>query len=367
MKSLIAFTILVLSLVSIASKTFQSEGKKLRIEKVAQGLGIPWGMAFLPNSSEVLVTDRNGRLLQVGLKGKPAPFAYRGLPKIYVSGQGGLLDVTLHPNFTKNRMIYLSYSIAQGDKNTLRIGRGVLQGKTIKNWQNIFTARPASSRQLHFGSRLLFDKNGYLFATIGDRGMRPLSQGLGAHNGKIIRIKEDGSIPKDNPYINKKGYLPEIWSFGHRNPQGLAFDSKGQLWSHEHGPRGGDEINLIQAKKNYGWPEITYGREYYGPKIGTTHKKGMEQPVKYYVPSIAPSGMVFYSGKKIPQWKDNLFIGSLVLTHLNRTVLKKGQFVDEERILDDWGQRIRSVQEGLDGFLYFTTDQGEMYRIVPGV
>lgn len=349
----------------IFSKTIKTEIGKLKIEIVAKGLGIPWGMAFMSKNT-LLVSDRKGILREVDISSGQVK-KISGVPSVYAEGQGGLLDVALHPNFSKNRQVYLSYSIPQGKGgNTLRVARGKLMGTKLQNLSPIFTAKPGSTKNIHFGSRLAFDNKGFLFFGVGDRGMRPTAQDLSTHHGKIIRLHDDGKIPQDNPFVGRKNARDEIWSYGHRNPQGLSFrPGTSELWEHEHGPRGGDEINLIKKGQNYGWPVITYGREYYGPKIGTTAKKGMMQPVKYFVPSIAPSGMVFYSGTKIPSWKGNLFMGSLVLTHLNRSILKENRVVHEERVLNDWGRRVRNVSESPDGYLYFTTDNGELVRVVP--
>ncbi len=347
------------------SKAIQTQIGKLNVEILAKDLGIPWGMAFLPDGT-VLVSDRQGILRQVDIK-KYRIKKISGVPQVYNKGQGGLLDIALHPNFTQNKLLYLTYAIATGKgMNTLRVAHGKLVGSKLKQIKPIFTAKPSSPKNIHFGSRLAFDNKGYLFFGVGDRGMRHRAQDLSTHNGKILRLHENGTIPSDNPFVKQKQARPEIWSYGHRNPQGLTFrPGTDQLWEHEHGPRGGDEINLIQAGQNYGWPVITYGREYSGPRIGTTAKKGMVQPVKYYIPSIAPSGMVFYSGRRIPSWKDNLFIGSLVLTHLNRNIFNNNNIINEERILDDWGRRMRNVAEGPDGYLYFTTDNGELGRFLP--
>lgn len=346
-----------------ASKVYgiKTESGNIKVETIATGLGIPWGMAFL-SEKEMLVSERAGRLHRVNIETGIAQ-EISGVPEIYASGQGGLLDLALDPKFAENALVYFTYSIAVDGGSTQRLSRGKLKGNKLESIETLFTAQPASSKKVHFGSRMAFDDKGHIFFSVGDRGLRDRAQDLGTHSGKIMRIKLDGSVPKDNPFVNDKKALPEIWSYGHRNPQGLTFrGDTGELWSHEHGPRGGDEINVIQAKKNYGWPVITYGKEYWGPSIGTTKKEGMVQPLKYYVPSIAPSGMTFYSGKKIPEWKGNLFIGALALTHINRNVIKDGKVVHEERLMSEWKQRIRNIQEGPDGYLYFGTDAGKIMR-----
>lgn len=347
----------------VIDKIKAADGQALVVERLLAEQGIIWGFDFI-DSKQLLFTERSGQLKHFHL-GTSKLTTIKNSPKVFHAGQGGLLDVLLHPNFKNNQVLYLSYSIAVGSKNSTRVSQYRLQDDKLQLIKHIVSSKPPSNRGLHFGSRLVINQKGYLFVSIGDRGYRDHAQDLSTHSGKILRYKLDGSIPKDNPFVGKKGALPEIWTYGHRNPQGLAvspFDQK--IWEQEHGPRGGDEINILQAGRNYGWPVITYGREYHGPKIGEgTKKKGMEQPVKVYVPSIAPSGLTFYSSKKIPSWYGDLFSGALVLQHINRLDLKKNQVVGEERLMKKLNQRIRNVKQGPDGALYFSTDGGSILRI----
>ena len=284
--------------------------------------------------------------------------------------QGGLLDVALHPNFLVNRTVCFSYS-ASGDRGVgteiacAEFNRGRLSGLRV-----IFRAVPKSGGGVHFGSRLLFGPDGYLYATLGERGVRPQAQNLGTHPGSVVRITDKGLVPHDNPFVGRKNAQPEIFAYGNRNPQGMALELSGnKIWMHEHGPRGGDELNIVQSGANYGWPVISFGKEYWGPvPVGEgTHKPGMRQPVYYWVPSIAPSGMTFYSGDRIPEWRGNLFIGSLKFELLVRLELDGDQVVNEERLLVGTFGRIRDVREGPDGLLYLLTDErdGKLIRLEP--
>ena len=353
-----------------------------KVEVLAEDLGIVWGMVFI-NSKEILFTEREGSIKILNIQ-TGALSSVSGAPKVYARGQGGLLDISLHPRFSKNKKIYLSYSKKKGGKQTTAIARGILKRKnvyangkkkkkkvseeiSITSLKDIFLAQPFISASRHFGSRLLFDKKGFLYVTIGDRTERDLAQELNNHFGKILRLDDRGRAPKGNPFTSVKNALPEIWSYGHRNAQGLFLHPvTGQLWEQEHGPRGGDEINLIKKGKNYGWPVITYGREYWGPSIGEgSEKKGMEQPVKYYVPSIAPSGLLIYSGKKFKKWKNSFFSGALVLRHLNRLEIVKNKARKEERLLSDLDFRVRHVIEGPKGYIYVSVDAGKILRLKP--
>lgn len=330
------------------------------------GLGVPWGFDFLDNNT-MIVTERRGVLSTIDLKTKKKT-TISGLPKIHESGQGGLLDVKKHPSYPKEPWVYITYSEKVKDGATTSLARFQLQKNKIVKFKRLFQGISNSDTSRHFGSRIAFDEKGYVFFSIGDRGVRKNGQDRSTHAGSIMRLHLDGRVPKDNPFVGKKGVQPEIWSYGHRNPQGLAFDQKTKkLWSIEHGPRGGDEINLIKKGKNYGWPTISYGKEYWGPvAVGEgTHRKDMEQPVHYYVPSIAPCGLMIYRGNAFPQWRGNLFSGALKLTHLNRVVLNGDKFVKEDRLLKDKTRRVRNVQEGSDGLIYFSTDRGEIFVIKP--
>lgn len=337
----------------------------IRVEVVADGLDVPWGMAFL-SDGRALVTERPGRLSIVDLSSGEL-VRVDGVPRVFASGQGGLLDIVLHPDYASNGWIYFSYSAPMRGGATTVVDRARLEGSRLVERQRVFAAQPVSRASSHFGGRLVLH-NGHLFVTVGDRTDRHRAQLLDTHKGKVLRLHDDGRVPDDNPFVDRRGALPEIWSYGHRNPQGLTLHPEtGDLWEHEHGARGGDEVNRIQPGRNYGWPVITYGQEYRGGPVGDgiTQKEGMEQPVHYYVPSIAPSGMVFYSGDKFPEWRGNLFIGALALRHLNRLVLQKGRVIREERLLQDRNWRVRFVRQGPDGFLYIGVDRGMIVRLRP--
>ncbi len=345
----------------------KSDQAQFRIVSLAKDLSHPWSLAFLPGG-DLLVTERSGRLRLVR-RGVLEPEPIKGLPKIDAVGQGGLLDVALHPDFNNNNLVYFSYSARNSGGVGTVVARGRLQGNSLRNVQVMFQARPKSSGGRHFGSRLLFDPQGYLFITLGDRGRMQEAQRTSSHLGSVIRLHDDGRVPSDNPFVNQQGALPEIYSYGHRNVQGIALHpSNGQIWVHEHGPKGGDEVNILRKGANYGWPAITYGIDYSGSII--TEKKsapGMEQPVIYWVPSIAPSGMAFYSGDRFPNWKGDIFVGALAGSHLRRLEIRDGKVIEQEQLLKELGERIRDVRSGPDGFLYVLTDSsdGQILRLEP--
>jgi glucose/arabinose dehydrogenase len=334
---------------------------------VATGFEHPWGMAFLPDES-VLITEREGRL-RIVRNGVLDTEPIAGVPEVYASGQGGLLDVALDPAFASNRVIYLSYAAAGDGGNSTRVARATLGDGRLEDLEVIFTAEPLVRSSKHFGSRLAFDPEGHLLITVGERGEGERAQDLGDHNGSVIRLHPDGSVPEDNPFVGVAGARPEIFSYGHRNAQGLAIHPEtGIPWLHEHGARGGDEVNIVRPGVNYGWPVITYGIDYSGAPIGEgTHKEGMAQPVHYWVPSIAPSGMAFYDGEAFPNWRGDLFVGALVQRHLVRLELDGEQVVAEERLLEGKLGRIRDVEVGPDGYLYLLNDEsdGGLYRLEP--
>ncbi len=347
-----------------ADHTIDTERGPVSMATVVGGLESPWGMAFLPDG-RMLVTERPGRLRYVNRGGAlSAPIS--GVPAVEAVGQGGLLDVALDPQFAANGLIYLSYSEPGDGKAGTAVARARLAGDRLEELRVIFRQDPKISSRHHYGSRLVFARDGRLFITLGDRGSeRRSAQDLGTHLGKVLRIESDGSIPADNPFTGRDGARAEIWSYGHRNVQGAALHPRtGELWTHEHGPRGGDEVNIARAGRNYGWPVITYGREYHGPKIGEgTAKEGMEQPLHYWVPSIAPSGMAFYTADAIPGWKGNLLVGALAAMQVARLELDDaGKVTHEERIRI--GERVRDVRQGPDGAVYVLTDTGRASRLL---
>ncbi|HET8624817.1 MAG TPA: PQQ-dependent sugar dehydrogenase [Gemmatimonadales bacterium] len=350
------------------SPTPKAVSGALKVETVASGLEHPWGFAFLPDG-RILVTERPGRLRIVDQNGKLSP-PLGGVPAVFAEGQGGLLDVAIDPQFAENRLVYLSYAEPGRGGAGTAVARGRLGGRGLENTTVIYRQQPKSGHGNHFGSRLVFDRAGKLFVTQGDRqDQRPRVQDLSSTIGKVVRINPDGSIPNDNPFIGRTGARPEIWSVGHRSVQAAAIDpATGQLWTVEHGARGGDELNHPEAGKNYGWPVITYGVEYAGGRIGEgTAKPGMEQPVYYWDPVIAPSGLLFYTGDRFPGWKGNLLIGSMQPGALVRLELKDGKVAKEERYGGELGARIRDVQQGADGLVYVITDEGagRLLRVSP--
>ncbi|MBK8360851.1 MAG: PQQ-dependent sugar dehydrogenase [Comamonadaceae bacterium] len=351
----------------------------VRAIPVAQGLENPWAVAFLPEG-RFLVTERPGRLRVVEADGRLNP-PLTGLPPLAVGGQGGLLDVVLDSGFATNRTVYFCFSEpasagASGNSTALARARLSEDRTRLDDLRVIFSQRPKVASSLHFGCRIVEGMkdgrpDGTLFLTLGERFQRMQdAQTLDNHLGKVVRVGKDGSVPRDNPFVGRAGALPEIWSYGHRNPQGATLGPDGRLWIHEHGPQGGDEINLPQPGRNYGWPVITFGEQYGGGPIGAgiTAKVGMEQPLHHWTPSIAPSGMAFLTSDRYGSaWKGSLFVGSLKFQFLDRIELAGGQVAREERLLGDLGERIRDVRQGPDGYLYVLTDnpKGRLMRLVP--
>jgi glucose/arabinose dehydrogenase len=353
---------------SMAAESYQSQAGAISVVTVADGLEHPWGLAFLPDG-RMLVTERPGRLRLVGADGQVSePLA--GVPEVYENGQGGLLDVALDPDFPANRLVYLSFSEPGGEGGGTAVARGKLGSDRLDNVEIIWRQQPKLDSGHHFGSRLVFLKDGTLIVTLGDRNRREFIPDMKAQIGKLVRINRDGTIPKDNPFVGNDAYSPDLYSLGHRNAQGATLNpDTGDLWTAEHGARGGDEINVPKPGRNYGWPIISYGREYSGGRIGEgTSKAGLEQPVYYWDPSIAPSGMTFYAGDKFPAWRGSLFVGSLKFGLLVRLQVDGMRIVAEERLLEDMGDRIRAVVQGPDGYLYLLTDEddGRILRIEPG-
>ena len=345
----------------------QETSPRLDVVTLTSNLGIPWGMAILPDNT-MLISQRQGILTKLDLN-SGQKILITGLPQIKVRGQGGLFDIALSPNYASTAWIYFSYCKGIQGKGATTLSRAKLSGSRLIELQDLLITQSATNTNVHYGGRISFDDNGHLFLSVGDRGVRSNAQNLKNHAGSILRINLDGTIPKDNPYVDNPNVLSEIWSHGHRNPQGLFFNLKTQqLWAIEHGPRGGDEINLIHAGHNYGWPIISYGLEYSIDRpVGiATRQEGMDQPVKTYVPSIAPSGLIQYSGKALPAWKNNLLTGSLKLRHLNRIILDDSNHGTEEiRLLRKVQGRIRNVIEDSKGWLYISTDDGRILRIRP--
>ena len=351
------------------AQVFNSEVQRFRVQTVTEGLEFPWGLAFLPDG-RMLVSERPGRLRLIAADGRLDPKPIGGLPPIAAVGQGGLLDVALHPDFARNALVYLSFAADGPGGYGTEVLRGRLDGHVLRDVQVIFRMQPKSKTSHHFGSRLVFDRHGYLYITLGDRGEMERAQRLDDHAGSVIRLHDDGRVPADNPFVGKPGAKPEKFTLGNRNMQGAALHPQtGEIWAHEHGPQGGDEVNIIRAGVNFGWPVITYGRNYgTGTKIGEgTAKPGMAQPLLYWTPSIAPSGMAFYTGERFPGWRGNLFVGALAGQMLVRLQLDGDRIVHQERLLEGALGRIRDVRQGPDGLLYLLIDsaQGRIVRLEP--
>jgi aldose sugar dehydrogenase len=338
-----------------------------KVDTIATGLRNPWGMVWLPDG-RMLFTERSGEI-RVVKDGKLSEDRIEGVPAVFARGQGGLLDIKLHPDYANNQLIYIAYSSPNPDgpgANTA-ILRAKLVGNALVNQEKLFQALPYSTAGQHFGSRIVFDDKGYMFFSVGERGQMANSQNLENHSGKVHRLHDDGRVPSDNPFVNTSGAVPSIWSYGHRNPQGMIRDAAtGKIWAHEHGPRGGDELNLVEKGKNYGWPVISYGINYDGSILTElTHKEGMEQPVFQWTPSIAPCGMAQYTGDKFPEWKGNLFVGALAFRYVARVQLDGDKHIGEEKLLEGIG-RVRAVEQGPDGYIYVATEgPGMIVRLIP--
>lgn len=327
---------------------------QLGIESLIEDQDVIWGFDFI-DPTHIIFTEKKGTIKILDTMSKGLVIVSNP-PKSVVHGQGGLLDIALHPDFKKNHWVYISYTISLDQFFETRIARAKLIDQELKNLEVLFTSNSKSNREQHFGSRIVFDRQGYIYFSIGERGVRENAQRLDVAAGKIFRLTEDGKVPIDNPFVNDKSAVPAIWSYGHRNPQGLFYDlTTDILWEQEHGPQGGDEINIIIKGHNYGWPLVTYGKEYgTGADIGITKKEGVDQPIYFYLPSIAPSGLCIYKG--------NLYSGALALTHLNRLILNQNKVVREERF-QNLKDRIRNVKEGPDGYLYVSTDSGKILKL----
>ena len=375
-QSLIALFLTILAGAGIAwsQDRLETEKTPITVTEIAAGLRHPWAIAFLPDG-RMLVTERIGKMRVIGADGTIGS-ALDGLPEVDARGQGGLLDVAVHPQFPENRLVYWSYAEPGKGGNSTAVARGKLNQDetTLTDVEVVFSQQPKVKSTAHFGSRLVFDGKGHLFITMGERSsakFRVQAQDLNSHLGKIVRLNEDGSVPKDNPYVGKDGARPEIWSYGHRNVQAATLNpTTGELWEIEHGPKGGDELNVAEAGKNYGWPVISYGVNYSGTPVGSGKSKaeGMEDPLYQWTPVIAPSGMMFYSGKLAPEWERNIFVGGLGSEALVRLEVEGRKVIHEERLLENLGERIRDVVEGPDGAIYVATDadNGKILKIVPG-
>jgi glucose/arabinose dehydrogenase len=340
-----------------------------KVTEVAKGLDHPWSMAFLPDGS-MLVTERVGRLRLIK-GGSLLPQPIFGVPSVHTGSQAGLFDIVLHPNFAQNNILYLTYAAGTKAANGTRVARARFDGSSLQDLQVIFTAMPLKGTDNHYGGRMAFLPDGTFLLTIGEGfEYREKAQDLTSDLGKIVRLNQDGTVPQDNPFVGQASVRQEIYTWGHRNPQGLVFDApSGRIYETEHGPRGGDELNIIVARKNYGWPVITYGMDYSGAYVSPyTQRAGLEQPVIYWTPSIAPSGLAMYRGDKFPAWKGDLFAGALAFKHLRRIHLDEhGNVVEQEQLLNDLHWRIRDVRAAPDGFLYVCTDEtdGRVLRLEP--
>lgn len=370
----IGLWVMAVSMASMAqaeSPQLPSEQGRLQVETLATGLENPWALAFLPNAQGILVSERPGRLRLVGYQGAISE-PIEGVPEVYAKGQGGLLDVALSPDFANDRLVYLAYAEGghEGRAGTA-VGHGRLSAdnRQLEHFTVIFRQAPKLSTGVHFGSRLVFDRDGDLFVTLGENNERPTAQHLDKLQGKVVRLHADGQVPRDNPFVSRPGVRPEIWSYGHRNPQGAALNPwSGELWVHEHGPRGGDEINIPRPGKNYGWPLATHGINYSFlaiPEAEGEWVPGTERPLYVWKKSPAISGMAFYSAERFPEWRGDLFIGALAGQALIRLDLDGERVVHEERLLEELGARIRDVRQGPDGYLYVLTDEanGRLLRL----
>lgn len=367
-RHLVALAIAIYAPLATAQEIHHSERHSFRIETFAEGLEVPWGLAFLPDG-RLLISEREGTLRIADRTGQLSA-AIKNVPPVRAEGQGGLLDVALHPNYRENRWVYLSYSHAQSDgKSLTALVRATLEGEELSNLKIIYQGPSAdySQHAHHYGSRIVFDAENFLYFSVGDRGQRPEAQLLSTANGKIHRLHDDGRVPKNNPFAQRTDAQNTIWSYGHRNPQGIAIDPQsGQIWAAEHGPRGGDELNLIRPGQNYGWPAITYGINYNGtPITDQTHGENMRQPQYYWLPSIGVCAIDFYDGKSFAKWQNNLFVTSLRFERLHRLQIEDGRILHDEIVLEAGG-RVRDVETGPDGFIYLALENpGRIVRMVP--
>lgn len=339
--------------------------QKIKVDTIVTGLQNPWGMAFLPDK-RILVTEKSGSIRVIKDR-KLQPEKLSGVPEVYANGQGGLLDIQLHPDYTRNGWIYFTYAKPGNGGGSTTLSRAKLQGNALTGLQELFTVDPFIKSGVHFGSRIAFDGKGHVFVSTGERGTKSNAQSLATQNGKILRLKDDGKVPADNPFVNKAGAKPEIWTYGHRNVQGMVYDAAtGTLYTHEHGPKGGDEINIEQKGANYGWPLTTYGIDYDGSIISNEkEKEGINPPIHVWVPSIAPCGMAMVTSDKYKGWKGNLLVGALAGQLIARVEIKNKKSIGEERLLKNIG-RVRAVSQGPDGYIYVLTESPGMFlRLLP--
>jgi glucose/arabinose dehydrogenase len=351
----------------VVARGQSSAGEAFVVEELARAQGVPWAFEFVDQNA-LLFTERSGRIKRLSLPDARIT-DIKGVPDVMARGQGGLLDIARPPAGEGRDWYYVTWVKNVDGQGVTVLSRARLEGDAMTQWQDLLVTRSGSDTGRHFGSRIAFDGKGYLYFGVGDRGHRPNGQDLTTHAGSIIRLTVDGEVPDDNPFVDQPGALNEIWSYGHRNPQGLAYDAThDRLWENEHGPRGGDEINLIQRGGNYGWAVLSYGKEYWGPfDVGEgTERPGMVAPIKVYIPSIAPGSLLYYRGDAFPGWRGSLFSGALAMTHLNRVTLDAGgAAIAEERLLGELNERIRALEEGPDGALYLGTDSGRILRLRP--
>ena len=352
-----------------APQELETLGPKIRVVPLFKGLANPWSIAWLPNG-DMLITERPGRL-RIARNGTLDPQPIAGVPQVVAQGQGGLLEVAVHPNYAENQWIYLTYSKPGEEKrNTTALARGRFDGKTLSDLRDIFVADNWSNGFAHFGSKLAFGRDGMLYMTVGERNDKPRAQNTNIHGGKTLRLRDDGTVPPDNPFVGKDGYKPEIFSYGHRNAQGLAIHPEtGAVWQSEHGPQGGDELNIVQAGKNYGWPIVVFGHDYNGDVMSPQPwREGMEQPLLFWTPSIGISGLMFYTGDRIPEWKGDVFVGGLSGQNVVRVVFNsRGGPVGRESLLNALRLRVRDVRQGPDGLVYVAVDAnpGGILRLEP--
>lgn len=363
-----AIAVAVAGCQSKANQRDASEKTRVKAEQVVSGIQIGWGIAFLPDG-DMLVTEKSGKLLRIR-DGEIISEITEGIPSSFVvNGQGGFLDIELHPDYSENGWIYLTFASSEGagEGSNTALMRAKLQDNALVDTEMLYKGSPNSTRGQHYGGRIVFDNNGHVFFSIGDRGNRDVNpQDITRDGGKIYRLNDDGSIPSDNPYVGKEDAKEAVYSYGHRNPQGLALNPEtGIVWEHEHGPRGGDEVNIIEPANNYGWPIISYGINYNGTEFAQdTVMAGMEQPVLYWDPSIAPSGMAFVNSDKYPGWEGDLLVGSLKFSYIAHLDVEGNEILSEEKLVEGAG-RIRAVEQGPDGYIYFSAEGDGIYRLIP--